>query len=127
MKHLRISDSDHSSRSGPHRRVEKVLSEMDINFSSEERFAPYTLDIYLPEWHLAIEVDGPAHSAKKDQVRDQWFLEFHGIPTLRLEATIWQKTQTLQEKIIAFIEEHADTVETRKDASRQRSTSPSST
>lgn len=120
MKRLRISDSDHSSRSGPHKRVEKILDGMDINFSSEERFAPYTLDIYLPEWHLAIEIDGPAHSAKKDEVRDQWFLEFHGIPTLRLDAKIWQTTSKIEEKVIAFIEEHADTVEIRKDA-RQRS------
>lgn len=126
MKHLKVSENDHSSRSRPHKRIEKILDGMDINYSSEERFAPYTLDIYLPEWHLAIEVDGPAHSEKKDQVRDQWFLEFHGIPTLRLDATVWHKTQTIQENITAFIEQHAGTVETRKDAARQRLTTTSS-
>lgn len=100
---------------------------MDINFSSEERFAPYTLDVYLPEWHLAIEIDGPAHSVSKDAVRDRWFLEFHGIPTLRLDATIWQKTDAIKTKIIAFIEEHSETVDARKITAReQRSQTPRS-
>lgn len=125
MRRLKVSDSDHSSRSGPHKRIEKILDGMDINYSSEERFAPYTLDLYLPEWHLAIEVDGPAHSAKKDEVRDQWFLEFHGIPTLRLDAKVWHTHLYIQAKIIAFIEQHADTVETRKDARQSTSTTSS--
>lgn len=125
MKKLKFNDATPSQRSGPHRRVEKILDGMDINYSSEEGFPPYTLDIYLPEWHLAIEVDGPAHSVKKDEVRDRWFLEFHGIPTLRLDATLWFRTATIEAKIIAFIEEHADTVEERKHAV-SRTQTPSS-
>lgn len=123
---IKVSDSDHSARSGPHRRVERLLDEMDINYSSEERFIPYTLDIYLPEWHLAVEIDGPMHSKTKDATRDRWFLEAHGIPTLRLDAKIWQNKESIKTKIIMFIEEHADTVEIRKDASRQRPPSLSS-
>lgn len=121
MKRIRLSDNTPSERSGPHRRVEAILDEMDINYSSEERFVPYTLDIYLPEWHLAIEIDGPGHSVKRDGVRDKWFLEAHGIPTLRLDAKIWQGKNPIKERIIQFIEEHAETVDSRKDAATVRS------
>lgn len=44
---------------------------MNINFESEVEFHPYRVDIYFPEWHFVVEVDGPQHSYKKDLIRDQ--------------------------------------------------------
>jgi len=45
----------------------------------------YTLDTFLPEYHVAVEWDGPMHSLrkKKDRERDLYVLEKYGIITLR--------------------------------------------
>jgi very-short-patch-repair endonuclease len=111
---IRQNDSDNRSRSKPHRRIESILEEININFDTERFFSPYTVDIYLPEWHLAIEVDGPYHSASKDKIRDAWLFERYGLLLLRLDVKIWRNKTYLQDKIIQFLEEHADSLEERK-------------
>lgn len=108
--------SDSSWRSNPHRRVEKALQKMGVSYISEnEDFPPYTLDLYLNDFHLCIEVDGPKHSTKKDTVRDQWILERYGIPTLRIKTKgSWQNQLKLEKEILAFLEEYADSYKERK-------------
>lgn len=103
-----------SERSGPHRRVEKILDEMKIPYLSEEQFSPYKVDIYLPSWHLVIEVDGPYHSKSKDEVRDAWLKARYGLLVLRIDARIWHSKTEIQKKVLEFLEEHADTFEDRK-------------
>jgi very-short-patch-repair endonuclease len=109
-----------TERTKPHRRVEKCLDEMSISYMSEREFPPYTLDVYLPEWHLAIEIDGPYHNQKHDATRDRWLLEWHGIHTLRLNATKWKSTAKVKATILAFIEKNCEEVEERKELSRAR-------
>lgn len=107
---------DNSYRSNPHRRVEKALHKMGVAFMSEnEEFPPYRLDIYLPDYHAAIEVDGPSHSYKKDKARDTWMLERYFVPTLRIKTKgPWQSHAKLESEILAFLEEHTEDVEERK-------------
>lgn len=101
-----VTNRDNSYRSGPHIRVEKILDSMGIAYMSEYPIPPYTIDIFLTEWKLAVEVDGPLHNKKKDAIRDQWLLEYHNVPTLRLNARVWHNTQSIKTKILSFIEEH---------------------
>jgi very-short-patch-repair endonuclease len=112
MKPYKAGDTE---RSKPHRRIENILDQMGLNYLSEFKFPPYIVDIYLPEWHLAIEVDGPFHSKGKDYVRDRYILEFDGVPILRINATIWNSTTKLKAMILKFIEDNAVEVEERKD------------
>lgn len=105
---------DSNERTRPHRRVEKFLEELGLNYVSEfNEFQPYQLDIYLPEWHLAVEVDGPYHRKKHDKVRDQWMRERYGVETLRLSLRVLTKNK-VQDSVVKFIEQHADTTEARK-------------
>lgn len=86
---------------------------MGLNFVSEfPEFPPYQLDVYLPEWHLAIEIDGPYHLRKHDIVRDNWMRERYGVETLRIKSFLTKEKTT--KTILEFIEQHADTTETRK-------------
>jgi len=111
---IRANTPDNKFRSKPHRRIESLLEEININFESEKYFLPYTVDIYLPEWHLAIEADGPYHSKNKDKVRDGWLNERYGLLLLRVDVKVWRSKKYLQDRIIEFIEEHADSYTERK-------------
>lgn len=74
-----------TERTRPHRELECLLGEMELSHLSELPVAGYVLDIYLTEWHLAIEVDGPNHStySLRDRARDKKLMTL-GIPTMRI-------------------------------------------
>ncbi|WP_338061535.1 endonuclease domain-containing protein [Sphingopyxis lindanitolerans] len=60
-----------------------------IKFRRQHPIHRYVLDFYVPEWKLAIEIDGIAHDMgdrpERDDARDQW-LASQGIRTLRIAA-----------------------------------------
>lgn len=103
-----------TQRSGPHRRVEKILDKMGISYISEYPFPPYTVDVYLPEWRLCIEIDGPLHSKAKDKVRDNYLEAWYLLPVLRISAKIWQSSKKIEEQITVFIEEQCESTDDRK-------------
>lgn len=104
-----------AQRSQPHRRIEKLLDEMGIAYFSEFHFPPYIVDIYLVEWHIAMEIDGPYHSKGKDYTRDRYITEFYGVPIMRLNARIWRGANKLKTLILEFIEENCGQVDERKE------------
>lgn len=108
--------SDNQYRSGPHRKVEDVLKKLQVLFTSEhEEFIPYRVDIYLPDWHAAIEIDGPSHSPNKDAVRDKWLLERYYLPTLHIKTKgPWSLFSKLEKQIVEFLEQNQEDVEERK-------------
>lgn len=69
-------------------------------------FPPYKLDIYFPEWHIAIEVDGPFHSNPRDKSRDAFLREMYGVIILRIKTKRWITESKIQSAIKAFIEEN---------------------
>src|SRR5688572_7405493 len=107
-------------RSGPHRRIEAILDEMGLSYLSEEPFPPYVVDILLPEFWVAIEVDGPFHSKTKDKIRDAWILEYFNIPIMRINSKIWQQKDFIKKQIIEFLEDWADSSELRKQEAHAR-------
>lgn len=68
--------------------VEKVLA----GFSEvivQEKFGPYTVDAYLPKYHLAFEADGEYwHSMlgrkEHDEERDRFLMENFSLPVIHL-------------------------------------------
>jgi hypothetical protein len=73
--------------SGPHRKTLSLLRERNIVVVSEYPITlggkQYKLDCFLPDYLVAVEIDGPYHSRKRDLERDA-ALNRIGIPTLRI-------------------------------------------
>ena len=120
-------------RTGPHRRVEKILDEMGVSYISEYMaFAPYKVDIYLPEFHAVIEIDGMGHSRRLDRDRDLYIENVYHAPTLRINATSTKlgqesmRVDTLRPTILDFIEKWATTapkrIQRRRDEQQDAST-----
>ena len=110
---MSIHAQDETTRSGPHRRVERILGKMQISYESEAGFKPYSVDIYLHEWHIGIEIDGPQHSPKKDAVRDDYLREKYFLPIMRMPST-GLKAEEISWKIEEFINQWAGTAPQRK-------------
>ena len=51
----------------------------------EERVSVYSLDIYLPEIRLGIELDGPYHRKKRDEKRDSFIKRRYNIDIIRFK------------------------------------------
>ena len=68
-----------------HRKVVEWISALGLLYVEEFPVGKWTLDIYLSEMNLGVEVDGPQHNRKKDEIRDDkiWF-EF-GIHIVRIK------------------------------------------
>ena len=64
------------------------LDEWELGVEGEQ----FELDCYLPNYHAAIEADGPSHGmrGKKDARRDALLLTI-GIPTLRISWRVIEK------------------------------------
>jgi very-short-patch-repair endonuclease len=70
-------------RSAPAVKIAGWIRELGLVVEEEYPVGPYTVDIYLPEIHAAIEVDGPDHRKKRDETRDHRILETYFMPTFR--------------------------------------------
>jgi very-short-patch-repair endonuclease len=98
-----------------------MLDVLEINYLSEQPFPPYTVDVYLPEWHLGLEIDGPFHQKSRDESRDKFIEVYFGLPILRFNvANGWVTRSRLKEEVTAFIEKHEATTEERKALARSR-------
>lgn len=102
--------------------VEKWLLDERISFTREEPCLSYSLDFYLPEWHLCIEVDGPYihHIASKNMRRDAK-VRGRGVVTLRLTSTdVASKPDDCKARIREFIEHWAGSTKERKELRNAR-------
>lgn len=65
-----------------------VVVEMGFDVDDEVVFEPYTVDIYVPELHVAVEYDGPKHDGQgqrnKDSERDQYLYDEYRLLVLRI-------------------------------------------
>ena len=111
---LHFPNSDDYFRSGPHKRVEQILSKIGLGYESEYSFSPFTIDIYLSEWHIGIEIDGPYHSLTKDKKRDKDLLEKYGLYLLHLKTKDGQNKEEIEIAILDFIDKHYEDSEQRK-------------
>lgn len=85
---------------------------MRLAYQSEVNFRPYWVDIYLSEFHLAIEVDGPSHSRKKDELRDKNLWANYNLPVLRLELNC--PVDQVKARVTRLIEQWAESAQERK-------------
>ncbi len=71
-----------------HKRLHSLVVDCGLDVDDEVEFPPYTVDIYVPELHVAIEYDGPKHDQRaqklRDQKRDRELWETYALPVLRI-------------------------------------------
>ena len=63
------------------------IREAGFGTSLEEDFPPYVVDVYIPDLHLGIELDGPPHFRKQDAIRDERLLSEYEPELWRLKNT----------------------------------------
>lgn len=102
-------------------RVSKYLNAMGIDHINEYNFDRFSVDIYVPDFHVAIEVDGPSHLAKKDSRRDATLRERCALPVLHIKAGARKYINLLdiQTVVVEFLKEHEDTAKERLEKYRQ--------
>jgi very-short-patch-repair endonuclease len=69
-----------------HRRVLRIVENLGYRVMDEVSFPPFQVDIYVPDYHAAIEVDGPQHQKGRDAKRDailfeRYFLKVFRVPS----------------------------------------------
>ena len=69
-----------------HQAVIKELERHGVLLKEEEDFPPYRVDIYVPGYHVAIEIDGAQHSAKADIERDEELNTKYYLPVFHIAA-----------------------------------------
>lgn len=74
-----------TSLTANHRRIMSILNDLNYTPDPEYLFPPYVVDIYIREFHLAIEYDGPGHNKKKDSERDSLLLIRYNLPIIRYD------------------------------------------
>jgi len=88
-----------------HKKVSKRIERLGISVQDEVPFPPYTADIYLPEYHAVVEVDGPHHKPKKDFDRDYTLWEEYRLYILHILIGEAKKASHVKKMIKDFIDE----------------------
>lgn len=98
--------------------AERQISSLGIQYRSEVPFPPYQVDIYIPDCHVAIELDGPSHLKKHDEKRDQELRENYGLETIRFTTRTGLHVKEFNRALIDFLEYHGATASERKEEHR---------
>ncbi len=103
----------------PHRQLHDLLGELGFDVEDELSVPPYSLDCYVRELHLGFEADGALYHSgqrtrQRDAGRDRDILVQYGIEVLRLGESLLASGQDVLPIIEEFIEEHAESAETRR-------------
>ena len=65
--------------------ISKWLNEIGLEHSLEEELEPYWADIYVHDLKLVIELDGPSHMKKRDDVRDMFLIKNYHVSIWRIK------------------------------------------
>ena len=110
---MRRAGPQNAAFTKPHRFVSKLLDEKGIGHENEVVWIAgpgvrYWLDIFIEEWNLAIEVDGPWHNKKRDAKRDA-YLQTEGVETLRIpsDECVEAAKERVWNRILEFLEAKA--------------------
>lgn len=68
-----------------HAQVCRWLQQLGITYQEEYPVGPYSIDIYLMDSGIGVEVDGPQHRKKRDEARDHLIVAATGIRIVRVK------------------------------------------
>ncbi len=82
-----------------HRQVCKWLDDFGVGYIEEYEVGQYSVDIYLPDTKIGVEIDGPHHAMtrRKDVIRDAEIERNTGMRIIRI------KVGTRKDKALAAI------------------------
>jgi len=87
--------------SRPHKRAIEKMEELNLRFEVEYPLDPYTIDIYLVDAKIAIEIDSVYwHNKNRDRVRDRYLLLYYGVSTIRIDES---EVEFLDEKVSRYL------------------------
>lgn len=111
--------SPRAAETGPHRQLAGILSDMGLSPWNEFPVGKYFLDIFIEEYWVAFEYDGPTHSGlaarRRDEARDAEIMRVAGIPVLRVNDALLSSRDELEASVTRFIDSHVDTLEERRE------------
>lgn len=90
--------------SDAHRELMRQLENMGVELMEECDFPPYRVDIYIPDFHVAIEVDGTQHNDKKDNKRDLYLRDTYYLPVLRIKTKDVAKQEKWLDRLVKFLD-----------------------
>ena len=64
--------------------INRWIGELGIGTVIEQLFGDYSVDIFIPDLNLGIEVDGPYHLKKRDLKRDEYLKQTHDVDIWRI-------------------------------------------
>lgn len=99
--------------SAVHKYLISLLESWGFELLEEVDFPPYRVDIYIPDAHIAIEVDGPQHSKKQDKKRDEELLTVYYLPTFRVKARDVKNPDKWKHDLLLFLAIQEKTVDDR--------------
>ena len=82
-----MTDDQLTYMTGAHLAVIKALEKNGLGVMEEIEFPPYRVDVYLPKYHAAVEVDGPMHSERADRRRDRELYAAYSLHVFHVDAT----------------------------------------
>jgi very-short-patch-repair endonuclease len=91
---------------------------MGLSYQSEHEFPPYAVDVYLGEFHAALEIDGPGHSRTKDAKRDSRLWEAYRLAVLHLPTDL--APDRVKAMVLSFVEDMGPSARERKSYWRER-------
>ena len=102
--------------SGLHKRLIRLLDEIEIPHTEEVCVGPYSMDCFSYKYWLGFEADGPHHKiqAKRDEIRDKEIMEQCQIPILRLNAQPLGYPAKAQSVVLEFVGRWAETAPERR-------------
>jgi len=99
--------------SDAHRDMIRQLEERGFEVMEEIPFPPYQVDIYVPLFHMCVEVDGPQHGKRADEKRNEALVRVYSLPTFRVKSGDVNPPDRWESDLTEFVKEHALTAGTR--------------
>ena len=87
-----LSEDKKTTLTVPHLQLIGALQGAGFDVEVETSFPPKWVDCYLPEYHVAVEADGPYHTRQKDMDRDAFLMVRYALPVLHVTAEELSRT-----------------------------------
>ena len=84
-------DEQETAVTGFHREVSAWLEASGFGLQDEVDLPPYRVDIYLPDFHAAVEADGPTHGRTMDGRRDAYLKATYFLPVFHVPLARWRR------------------------------------
>lgn len=109
-----------TTMSDAHVAVAKALERHGYGIMEEVEFPPYRVDVYLPEYHAAVEVDGVQHGPTADARRDRRLDEDYSLPVFHIRAGDSRRPALWMPLLALFLKQAASSKDDRWESCKMR-------